>query len=176
MVCVVGRMRDLILQLSKSSIYSTKPYGGCLAFTSQANPAAPFEPEVKHQAVMELCTRQVSASEIARRIGVRRTIVYKLKGEIIGNSAYQTIHKHNEPSLLWRQNTVRCRRKCRSTESGNTPPQMKLDILKRAPNNLIARDFKVEQPNQKWLTDITEFQLPAGKVWLTPCGIALSKR
>ncbi|QBY31234.1 hemagglutinin repeat-containing protein [Citrobacter rodentium NBRC 105723 = DSM 16636] len=27
MVCVVGRMRDLILQLSKSSIYSTKPNG-----------------------------------------------------------------------------------------------------------------------------------------------------
>ncbi|MEH3468553.1 hypothetical protein, partial [Enterobacter roggenkampii] len=27
MVCVVGRMRDLILQLSKSSIYSTKPDG-----------------------------------------------------------------------------------------------------------------------------------------------------
>ncbi|MBK2822201.1 ankyrin repeat domain-containing protein, partial [Enterobacter hormaechei] len=26
MVCVVGRMRDLILQLSKSSIYSTKPW------------------------------------------------------------------------------------------------------------------------------------------------------
>ncbi|MDZ3171984.1 hypothetical protein M2C25_11285, partial [Klebsiella pneumoniae] len=25
-VCVVGKMRDLILQLSKSSIYSTKPY------------------------------------------------------------------------------------------------------------------------------------------------------
>lgn len=28
MVCVVGRMRDLILQLSKSSIYSTKPFFG----------------------------------------------------------------------------------------------------------------------------------------------------
>ncbi|AQT30097.1 hypothetical protein AW53_24635 [Salmonella enterica subsp. enterica serovar Anatum str. USDA-ARS-USMARC-1677] len=28
MVCVVGRMRDLILQLSKSSIYSTKPPPG----------------------------------------------------------------------------------------------------------------------------------------------------
>ncbi|PLL94409.1 hypothetical protein CWN68_22785, partial [Klebsiella michiganensis] len=27
-VCVVGKMRDLILQLSKSSIYSTKPPGG----------------------------------------------------------------------------------------------------------------------------------------------------
>ncbi|EDS2091982.1 hypothetical protein GTM66_003552 [Salmonella enterica] len=26
-VCVVGKIRDLILQLSKSSIYSTKPIG-----------------------------------------------------------------------------------------------------------------------------------------------------
>lgn len=32
-----------------------------------------------------------------------------------------------------------------------------------APDNLIARDFKAEQPNQKWLTDITEFLLPAAK-------------
>ncbi|GCP70457.1 IS150 transposase B [Escherichia coli] len=37
-----------------------------------------------------------------------------------------------------------------------------------APDNLIARDFKAEQPNQKWLTYITEFRLPAGKVWLSP--------
>ncbi|POP42611.1 hypothetical protein CHU32_24880, partial [Superficieibacter electus] len=28
-VCVVGKMRDLILQLSKSSIYSTKPLFLC---------------------------------------------------------------------------------------------------------------------------------------------------
>ncbi|MDR4704315.1 hypothetical protein PAG38_25945, partial [Klebsiella pneumoniae] len=28
-VCVVGKMRDLILQLSKSSIYSTKPCPTC---------------------------------------------------------------------------------------------------------------------------------------------------
>lgn len=37
-----------------------------------------------------------------------------------------------------------------------------------APDNLLARDFKAAQPNQKWLTGITEFQLPAGKVWLSP--------
>ncbi|WP_241753920.1 hypothetical protein, partial [Klebsiella pneumoniae] len=29
-VCVVGKMRDLILQLSKSSIYSTKPIESCM--------------------------------------------------------------------------------------------------------------------------------------------------
>ncbi|MGK4851442.1 IS3 family transposase, partial [Escherichia coli] len=41
-------------------------------FTSKTNPVASFEPEVKRQAVMVLCTRQGSASEIARRIGVSR--------------------------------------------------------------------------------------------------------
>ncbi|MBS2263859.1 hypothetical protein KFZ11_03140, partial [Salmonella enterica subsp. enterica serovar Typhimurium] len=34
MVCVVGRMRDLILQLSKSSIYSTKPTMASLYYAS----------------------------------------------------------------------------------------------------------------------------------------------
>ncbi|MFK9274719.1 hypothetical protein ACJEJG_25160, partial [Escherichia coli] len=34
-VCVVGKMRDLILQLSKSSIYSTKPC--LLLFLPQKN-------------------------------------------------------------------------------------------------------------------------------------------
>ncbi|AZR62518.1 hypothetical protein ELE18_09190 [Klebsiella quasipneumoniae] len=38
MVCVVGKMRDLILQLSKSSIYSTKPGGtNVLGFNGQTN-------------------------------------------------------------------------------------------------------------------------------------------
>lgn len=35
-------------------------------FTSKTNPDAPFEPEVKRQAVMDHCTRRVSASEVAR--------------------------------------------------------------------------------------------------------------
>ncbi len=254
----------------------------------------PFESEVKRQAVMALCTRQVSASEIARCIGVSRAVLYKWKDEIIGNSAYQTMRKHNEPSLeaerdALREEVARLNQEIRRR-------QMELDILKKAeeiikkdpgisishlnnrektkiadalrqtypltellhvlglarssyfyhraalkagdkyatirtmltdifnsnyqcygyrrlhamlrheggrlsekvvrrlmveeqlvvsrnrrrryssycgeigpaPDNLIARDFKAEQPNQKWLTDITEFQLPAGKVWLSP--------
>ncbi|MCW4549831.1 hypothetical protein OLZ67_010340, partial [Klebsiella oxytoca] len=36
-VCVVGKMRDLILQLSKSSIYSTKPRHGCGLRTHRAS-------------------------------------------------------------------------------------------------------------------------------------------
>lgn len=34
--------------------------------------------------------------------------------------------------------------------------------------NKIERDFHAEAPNQKWLTDITEFAIPAGKVYLSP--------
>lgn len=34
--------------------------------------------------------------------------------------------------------------------------------------NIINRDFHADAPNQKWLTDITEFALPAGKVYLSP--------
>ena len=37
-----------------------------------------------------------------------------------------------------------------------------------APDNLIARDFRANAPNTKWLTDITEFHIPAGKVYLSP--------
>ena len=34
--------------------------------------------------------------------------------------------------------------------------------------NIINRDFHAEKPNQKWLTDITEFSIPAGKLYLSP--------
>ena len=37
-----------------------------------------------------------------------------------------------------------------------------------APDNLLNRDFSASAPNESWLTDITEFQTPAGKVYLPP--------
>jgi transposase InsO family protein/transposase len=37
-----------------------------------------------------------------------------------------------------------------------------------APENLIDRDLRAAAPNRKWLTDITEIQIPAGKVYLSP--------
>jgi transposase InsO family protein/transposase-like protein len=43
-----------------------------------------------------------------------------------------------------------------------------LGEISPAAANLINRDFHAVAPNQKWLTDITEFQIPAGKVYLSP--------
>ncbi len=34
--------------------------------------------------------------------------------------------------------------------------------------NIIQRNFHADKPNEKWLTDITEFAIPAGKVYLSP--------
>ena len=34
--------------------------------------------------------------------------------------------------------------------------------------NLLKRDFHADKPNEKWLTDITEFSIPAGKIYLSP--------
>lgn len=35
-------------------------------------------------------------------------------------------------------------------------------------DDLLNRDFNVGAPNQKWLTDTMEFEIPAGKVYLSP--------
>jgi len=37
-----------------------------------------------------------------------------------------------------------------------------------AVENVVARDFRADAPNVKWLTDLTEFHIPAGKVYLSP--------
>jgi len=41
-------------------------------------------------------------------------------------------------------------------------------IISPAVANVIKRNFKAKTPNQKWLTDLTEFALPTGKVYLSP--------
>lgn len=37
-----------------------------------------------------------------------------------------------------------------------------------AVENIVDRDFHADNPNYKWLTDITEFHIQAGKVYLSP--------
>jgi len=35
-------------------------------------------------------------------------------------------------------------------------------------DNLVARDFHGDAPNKKWLTNLTEFRVPTGKMYLSP--------
>lgn len=40
--------------------------------------------------------------------------------------------------------------------------------LTKSPGNLVNRNFHAEGPNRLWVTDLTEFSIPAGKVYLSP--------
>jgi transposase InsO family protein/transposase-like protein len=263
-------------------------------FTNIQNPCAPFDPQVKRQAVKDLCTRESSAVHVAQNIGVSRPLLYKWKDEIIGDEAYKSMRKRSIPNADEELEALRNERDKLLQQIQQL--QMEHDILKKAdeiikkgpgisastltnrektkvadalththplpallitlglarssyfyhraalragdkhadirltlteifnenyrcygyrrlhamlrhegvrlsekvvrrlmseeklvvsatrrrryssycgeigpaPDNLLARDFTAALPNQKWLTDITEFQLPAGKVWLSP--------
>ena len=37
-----------------------------------------------------------------------------------------------------------------------------------AVENIVGRDFHADKPNEKWLSDLTEFSIPAGKICLSP--------
>ena len=55
---------------------------------------------------------------------------------------------------------VKCKRRRKySSYKGEISPEVP---------NLIKRNFHADKPNEKWLTDITEFAIPAGKVYLSP--------
>ena len=43
-----------------------------------------------------------------------------------------------------------------------------LGEISPAPENIINREFQAAAPNEKWLTDITEFHIRSGKVYLSP--------
>ena len=53
------------------------------------------------------------------------------------------------------------------TSSRKKYSSYKGEICPEVPN-ILQRDFHALCPNQKWLTDLTEFALPAGKVYLSP--------
>ena len=42
-----------------------------------------------------------------------------------------------------------------------------MEVGKIAPN-LLNRDFHADKPNQKWVTDVTEFSLFGEKLYLSP--------
>lgn len=62
-------------------------------------------------------------------------------------------------------------RPCHGRSSISCPGCARYRMIVRispAPANIVNRNFRAAAPNEKWLTDITEFQLPAGKVYLSP--------
>jgi transposase InsO family protein/transposase-like protein len=258
------------------------------------SPKVPLSPELKHQAVIELCTRNGGARVVAEKIGVSRPTLYNWKNKLLGHEAPASMKRHKNPTPAPEQ--AELERQVESLRRDIRQLQLEHDILKKAnellkkglgvdpqllsnrekttlvdalrqiyalpellavlglarssyfyhrarllvadkyagarraitdifelnyrcygyrriraalskqqvlisekvvrrlmrqeglaagtarrrrygsyqgeigtaPENLINRDFRAATPNKKWLTDITEFQIPAGKVYLSP--------
>lgn len=77
----------------------------------------------------------------------------KNKGQVVSEKVIRRIMKEEQIIV-----SIKKKRKYNSYKGEITP----------AVENVIARDFHAESPNQKWLTDLTEFHIPAGKVYLSP--------
>lgn len=88
------------------------------------------------------------------RYGYRRiNAILKKKGIIVSDKVVRRIMKREGMIVYFKK-----RRRYNSYQGEITP----------AVDNIIDRDFHSDAPNEKWLTDITEFHIPAGKVYLSP--------
>ncbi len=93
-------------------------------------------------------------TENLSRYGYRRIYaIVKGDGKVVSEKVIRRIM--SEENLV-----VKCRvkRKYKSYMGEITP----------AVDNVIARNFRADKPNAKWLTDLTEFHIPAGKIYLSP--------
>ena len=87
------------------------------------------------------------------RFGYRRiTLVLHNKGFCIN---------HKTVERLMKELGIACRVRIKKYHS------YKGEVGKIMPN-LLARNFKAEKPNQKWVTDVTEFSLFGQKLYLSP--------
>lgn len=87
------------------------------------------------------------------RLGYRRiTLEIRHRGFIINHKTVLRLMK-----MLGLKSLIRVKKyKSYKGEHGKIAP------------NILKRDFKAEQPNQKWATDITEFNVKGKKLYLSP--------
>jgi transposase InsO family protein len=92
-------------------------------------------------------------TENKQRVGYRRiTLELKNKGIIINHKTVQRLMK---------QLGLFCRVRMKKYNS------YRGEVGKTAPN-ILERNFEADKPNQKWVTDITEFSLFGQKLYLSP--------
>ena len=87
------------------------------------------------------------------RLGYRRiTLAIKQKGIIINHKTVLRLMK-----ILGLKSLIRIKKyKSYKGEQGKIAP------------NVLQRNFKATQPNQKWATDVTEFNVSGNKLYLSP--------
>ncbi len=105
----------------------------------------------KHKEIKELITQIYHRHK--GRFGYRRiTLAIRQKGIFINHKTVFRLMK-----ILGLKSIIRIKKyKSYKGEQGKIAP------------NVLSRDFKASQPNQKWATDVTEFNVSGKKLYLAP--------
>lgn len=100
-----------------------------------------------------------------------KTVVKEIYHENKGRYGYRRITmelrnrgyvlNHKTVLKLMNECNIKCQVRMRKYRS------YKGEVGKVAPN-MLQRDFKADKPNQKWVTDVTEFSLSGKKLYLSP--------
>ncbi len=137
-----------------------------------SKPAASLDS--KRAAVYELCTREGSAQDVASKLDVARVTLYNWKNQLLGREAPASMKREKSPPSEPDRNDLELVRRLMK-QGGHIAARPKrrryrsyVGEISPAPENLINRDFQATAPNEKWLTDISEFHIPAGKAYLSP--------
>lgn len=110
-----------------------------------------FEKPDKYSGIKDLIDKIFE--ENRRRVGYRRiTVELKQQGICINHKTVQRLMK--ELGLF-------CKVRMKKYRS------YKGEVSKTAPN-LLDRNFKAFRPNEKWVTDVTEFSMFGQKLYLSP--------
>jgi putative transposase len=101
----------------------------------------PRSPAFKQAAVIELCTRQVSAQAIAQKLGATRPTLYKWKNQLLGREAAASMNRNDElppdPARTALEQQVE------SLRRDIHRLQLEHDLLKKA-NELVKKDLGVD--------------------------------
>ena len=110
-----------------------------------------YQTKCKHQEIKELI--KAIYHKHKGRFGYRRiTLVLKQKGFVINHKTVLKLMK-----ILGLKSMIRVKKyKSYKGEQGKIAP------------NILERNFKAVAPNQKWATDITEFNVSGKKLYLSP--------
>jgi putative transposase len=98
-------------------------------------------PELKNTAVIELCTRQISAQAIAQKLAVSRPTLYNWKNQLLGREAPLSMKRQNDSNPT--PETTELQRQVESLQRDIWQLQLAHEILKKA-NELLKKDLGVD--------------------------------
>ena len=100
-------------------------------------------PEFKQAAVVELCTRQISAEAIAQKLAVSRPTLYKWKNQLLGREAPPSMKRQNDSPPDSERTELQ--RQVDSLQRDIRQLQLEHDLLKKA-NELLKKGLGVDLP------------------------------